>query len=86
VANNSNSVAFELLGNPVVNREIKFVLKNERIETARLYDLNGRQVNFKLNQSGNTYTIKPNSNIPTGLYILSLGSEEGVQTKKVLVP
>lgn len=86
VANNSNSIAFELLGNPVVNREIRFVLKNESVKNARLYDLNGKQIHFKLNQSGNTFTLKPYSNIPTGLYILSLGSDKGVQTKKVLVP
>jgi hypothetical protein len=86
VANNSNSVSFELLGNPVVNREIRFVLKNESVKNARLYDLNGKQIHFKLNQSGNTFTLKPYSNIPTGLYILSLGSDKGVQTKKVLVP
>lgn len=86
VANNANSVAFEILGNPVVNRELKFLLKGDSQQNIRLFDMSGRAIPFSLSNTGNIYTVKPASNLSSGLYILSLQNQGNVRSKKVLVP
>jgi hypothetical protein len=87
VANYANSVAFELLGNPVVNKEIKFILKNDNPGNIRLSDMAGRSIGFSLNRSGNTFTLTPKGIVPTGLYLLSLEKgKSAILTKKVLIP
>lgn len=87
IDNGANSVAFELLGNPIAGREIKFVLKNENASNVSLFDLSGKPVRFSLMQTGNEFTLKPKSSISSGLYILKLQrSNAGAISKKVLVP
>ena len=85
VANNANSLAFELLGNPVVNREVRFILKNENADNILLHDVQGRTISFSLSKTGNTFTLKPQGNISSGLYLLNLRNNPR-QTKKVLIP
>ncbi|MDQ6480253.1 T9SS type A sorting domain-containing protein [Dyadobacter sp. LHD-138] len=86
VANNTNSVAFEILGNPVVNRELKFLLKGDSQQNIRLFDMSGRTIPFSLINTGNIYTVKPVGNLSSGLYILSLQNQGNIRSKKVLVP
>ena len=86
VANNANSVAFEILGNPVVNRELKFLLKGDNQQKVRLFDISGRTIPFSLTNAGNIYTVKPANNLSSGLYILSLQNQGSIKSKKVLVP
>jgi hypothetical protein len=87
IDNGANSIAFELLGNPTLGREIKFLLKNENASNVSLFDLSGKSVRFSLSQTGNEFTLKPQSGISSGLYILSLqrGNASTI-TKKVLMP
>ena len=86
VANNANSVSFEILGNPIVNRELKFLLKGEKQQNVQLYDISGRTVPFSMVNTGNIYTMKPANNLSSGLYILSLQNQGNLISKKVLVP
>ncbi|MHA4737804.1 T9SS type A sorting domain-containing protein [Dyadobacter sp. MSC1_007] len=87
IDNHTNSVAFQLLGNPVINKEIKFVLKNDDPANIRFSDMMGKSIGFSLNRSGNIFTLTPKGIVPTGLYLLSLQSgKSDVLTKKVLVP
>lgn len=87
VGNGKEDVAFELLGNPVAGSEIRFILKNERPDKVALYDLQGRQIAFKLSGAGNEFTLKMKDQIRSGIYVLSLKSgEKTAQTKKVLMP
>ncbi|OJV19698.1 MAG: hypothetical protein BGO21_21795 [Dyadobacter sp. 50-39] len=87
IDNGASSVAFELLGNPVAGKEIKFVLKNENASNVSLFDLSGKAVRFSLSQTGNEFTLRPKSGISSGLYILKLQrSNAGAISKKVLVP
>jgi hypothetical protein len=87
IDNGTNSVAFELLGNPASGREIKFLLKNENASNVSLYDLSGKAIRFSLSHTGNEFVLKPKSGISSGLYILSLQrSNASTLTKKVLVP
>lgn len=87
IDNGSNSVAFELLGNPAPNREIKFLLKNEKASNIRLFDLSGKTIGFSLSQSGNEFVLRPKGSFSSGLYILSLQrNSAGTITKKVLMP
>jgi len=87
VDNGAHSVAFEVLGNPATSREIRFLLKNEKASGIRLYDLSGRAIGFSLMQTGNEFLLKPQNNLPAGLYVLSLRSTDNYPlTKKVLVP
>ncbi|MCF0071390.1 T9SS type A sorting domain-containing protein [Dyadobacter sp. CY261] len=87
IDNGPNSVAFELLGNPVLNREIKFLLKNEDVSGIQLLDMSGRAVTFSLSQWGNEFVLKPRSNQSSGIYILSLRRDKaGTMAKKVLMP
>ncbi|WP_353717307.1 T9SS type A sorting domain-containing protein [Dyadobacter sp. 676] len=87
VDNGANSIAFELLGNPVANREIRFLLKNENASHIGLFDLSGKAIRFSLSQSGNEFVLKPKNTLPSGLYVLSLKrGKAGAITKKVLVP
>jgi hypothetical protein len=87
IDNGAGSLAFELLGNPAANREIKFLLKNEDASQIHLYDLSGKSIKFSLTHSGTDYTLKPKGNLTPGLYVLSLQrSNAGVVAKKVLVP
>ncbi len=87
IDNGSNSVAFELLGNPAPNREIKFLLKNEKASNIRLFDLSGKTIGFSLSQSGNEFVLRPKGSFSSGLYILSLQRNgAGTITKKVLMP
>lgn len=87
IDNGANSVAFELLGNPVSGREIKFLLKNENAANVSLFDLSGKSIRFSLSQTGNEFTLKPKGGISSGLYILSLQrSNASAITKKVLLP
>lgn len=85
VANHGNSIAFELLGNPVINREVRFILKNENSENIMLHDIRGRKVAFSLSKTGNTFILKPQGSISSGLYLLHLRNNPR-QTKKVLIP
>ncbi|MCF2520610.1 T9SS type A sorting domain-containing protein [Dyadobacter sp. CY351] len=85
VANHASSISFELLGNPVTNREVRFILKNEKPENIMLHDLNGRSIDFSISKTGNTYTLKPGHSITSGLYLLNLRNYPG-QIKKVLIP
>ena len=86
VANSANSVAFEILGNPVVNHELKFLLKGDNQQKVRLFDISGRTIPFSLTNAGNIYTVKPANNLSSGLYILSLQNQGSIKSKKVLVP
>jgi hypothetical protein len=87
VENHANSVAFALLGNPVINREIKFILSNASASNINLYDLTGRKLNFTVTSVGNNYTIKLTENVASGLYLLSLrGNGAAENTKKILIP
>ncbi|GGN10849.1 hypothetical protein GCM10010967_53360 [Dyadobacter beijingensis] len=87
VDNHTGSVAFELLGNPVPNREIRFLLKNEDPAHVSLYDLSGKAIRFTLGRSGNEFVIKPKNSLASGLYLLSLQrSNGGKLTKKVAMP
>ncbi|ACT94558.1 T9SS type A sorting domain-containing protein [Dyadobacter fermentans] len=87
IDNGSNSVAFELLGNPAPNREIKFLLKNEKASNIRLFDLSGKTIGFSLSQSGNEFVLRPKGSFSSGLYILSLQRNgASMLTKKVLMP
>lgn len=87
VENGASSMAFELLGNPVSNREIRFVLKNEDASRVSLFDLSGKAVKFSLNRSGNEFVLKPKTNLSSGLYVLSVErGSAGKVSKKVIVP
>lgn len=87
IDNGANGVAFELLGNPAFNREIRFLLKNEVASGIYLYDLSGRAIRFSLVRAGNEFVLKPKNSLSSGLYFLSLqGINTGIRTKKVLVP
>ena len=87
IDNGATSVAFELLGNPASNREIKFLLKNEEASGINLYDLSGRSIRFSMSRAGNEFVLKPKDNLSSGLYFLSLQRmNAGALTKKVLVP
>ncbi len=87
VDNGVGSVAFELLGNPASDREIRFLLKNEDASAIHLYDLKGRALRFSLVRAGNEFVLKPKDHLSAGLYFLSLqGISTGLRTKKVLVP
>jgi hypothetical protein len=87
VDNGPNSVAFQLLGNPASNREIRFILKNQDPSQISLFDLTGKSVQFSLSQSGNEFVLRPSGNFPSGLFVLSLqrGNASAV-AKKVLIP
>ncbi|MCF2499662.1 T9SS type A sorting domain-containing protein [Dyadobacter chenhuakuii] len=85
VANHASSISFELLGNPVTNREVRFILKNEKSGNIMLHDLNGRSIDFSITKTGNTYTLKPGHSISSGLYLLNLRNYPD-QIKKVLIP
>ena len=86
VANSESSLTFELMGNPVQNREIRFMLKNEDPHNISLLDLNGRAQKFTFSKDGNIYSVKPVNYLSQGLYLLSLRNNKGTQSKKVLVP
>jgi len=86
VANSESILTFELMGNPVQNREIRFMLKNEDPRNISLLDLNGRAQKFTLSKEGNIYSVKPVNYLSQGLYLLSLRSNKATQSKKVLVP
>jgi hypothetical protein len=85
VENEANSVAFELLGNPASSSEIRFILKNSRSENVTLHDLSGKRMGFQINKAGNIVSLKPNTILHSGIYILGLGDVPAM-TKKVLVP
>nr|WP_295931351.1 T9SS type A sorting domain-containing protein [uncultured Dyadobacter sp.] len=87
VDNQAGSVAFELLGNPTANREIRFLLKNEAPANVRLFNLSGKAMPFTMSQSGNEFVLRANGNLASGLYLLSLQRDKGdVLTRKVVVP
>lgn len=87
IDNGPGSVAFELLGNPASNREIRFLLKNEHSAQVRLTDMSGKSIGFSLSHTGNEFTLKPKGGLSSGLYILSLQrGSAGTIAKKVLVP
>ena len=85
VENNVNSVAFELLGNPAINNDIRFILKNGKSENVTFHDLNGRKLKFNITKTGNILTLKPTASLPTGIYLLGLSNNPGL-VKKVLIP
>lgn len=84
VANSEKTVAFELLGNPVQHGEIRFLLKNQDPTQVQLTNLKGESVKFSLVKEGNVYMVKPQAELGTGLYLLSLKSRQGHITKKVM--
>jgi hypothetical protein len=85
VANEENSISFVLMGNPVQDKEIKFLLRNGDVQHLKLTDVQGRAIHFGLNQTDNIYSIQPKQPLPTGLYILSLQNGQRLESKKVLV-
>lgn len=87
IDNGTGSVAFELLGNPTPDKEIRFLLKNENVSNIRLFDMSGKSIRFALTQTGNEFVLKPKGGISSGLYILSLQrGNASTLSKKVLVP
>jgi hypothetical protein len=86
IANNEHSVAFEILGNPVINRELTFLLKGATGQSIQLHDMSGRKIKFSLMNTGNVFTVKPAGTLSPGLYILSLQNRNISQSKKVLIP
>jgi len=85
VANDDHALTFELLGNPVVNGEIKFILANAEPSQVNLTDMMGRPVKFGLIKQKNTYSIKAQSDLSKGLYLLSVQHGQAVVTKKILL-
>jgi hypothetical protein len=85
VANEANSLSFVLMGNPVQDKDIKFLLSNGDVNNLKLTDIRGRDIHFGLIQSDNIYSIRPAQILPTGLYILSLKNGQRIESRKVLV-
>jgi len=86
IRNDSEAVSFELLGNPAENKTVKFLLGNADPANIRLMNLLGVDQNFNVVKEGNVFSLKPSTSLPSGLYILSLKTNDQIRTKKVLIP
>ena len=85
VNNDPQNVVLEVLGNPLLNREVSFLLKNQMPSNIAFFNLAGQKVHFSLTQTGNIFLLKPSSYLPSGLYLLSLPTSSGTITRKILV-
>ena len=84
VANNKESLVFELLGNPVENGEIRFLLKNADISLISLTNQMGQSVKYTFVKEGNTYIVKVKNLMSKGLYLMFLKNGQTYLTKKIL--
>jgi len=84
VANNEGSLAFELLGNPAQNGEIRFLFKNQDLNVISLTNMKGQSIKYTLAKDGNTYIVKPKTALVSGVYILSLKNGQNHLIKKIL--
>jgi hypothetical protein len=86
VMNNESSVSFVVMGNPVQNKEIRFLLRNGDSRQVKLSDISGRDIQFSLRQAEHIFAIQPAQSLSSGLYILSLKVGDAVESKRILVP
>jgi hypothetical protein len=86
IKNDSQEISFELLGNPVENGIVKFILTNSDPANVRLINPSGIDQTFNFVKEGNVFYLKPTSKLPSGLYLLSLKMTDQIRTKKVLIP
>lgn len=81
----NHNQAVTILGNPVSKgNNIRFDSNNIPIESIKITDIMGIEQPIMYINTGNVYEITPR-NIKSGLYILQLGNNSGVQHIKILV-
>ncbi len=85
INNDQESLSFELLGNPTTSKEIKLLLKNGDTKALSLTNMNGQKLMFRLSQNGSEYTLIPNQQLASGLYLISLVNQNQIITKKILI-
>ncbi|MEO9569557.1 MAG: T9SS type A sorting domain-containing protein, partial [Polaribacter sp.] len=73
--------------NDNVNKEI-IISKNETItiEKVKLYNILGKKVNlWKINEQKETFNLKINNKLTSGIYVVKLETNKGIISKKIII-
>jgi hypothetical protein len=75
---------FKVFPIPSNNHKIYIQSDIEMIETIALFNAMGQQILIKYNPHKNSNKIILN-NLPSGLYVLKVNSENGISSKKIII-
>jgi len=85
IFNISNSNDTKVGPNPVTRGEILFVSATSKIQSVQIIDVTGKKVELPNLELGSTELQIESSDLNTGLFFINILTDNGMQTKKLIV-
>ena len=86
IANETNKENLKILGNPIIDKNIHFEFNDLQLSSVSVLNSQGKLLKFELSEDNGKYKLSFNSNLPAGIYILTLSNKNGEKfSEKVIV-
>jgi choice-of-anchor A domain-containing protein len=83
----SNEPLLQLLENPTTNHALRIQLRSWTVTDLELTNMQGQPVSFKgTAESNGTMTLRPDTTLPTGIYLLTAGRGITRQQVRLVIP